>query len=197
MDPLKIVLVGSSIIQQWGQPKGLPSSIQVVNRGRGGTTAKEWIRWLGDLLEEEQPDALLLYFGSNDINQGHTVDEIKHHIAECIHLLHHHSHGCPLAWFDIIKAPQKADKFEMVDDINSEVSQYLYRGDLRILTNDVFLKGDDPIAFYFVEDQLHLTPGAYEALSLHAVPRLVTWLEGGNESPIQRLGSPDKGSEPL
>jgi|SaaInlStandDraft_1057018.scaffolds.fasta_scaffold12936_4 lysophospholipase L1-like esterase len=189
MDPLKIVLAGSSIIQHWGTPKGLPSSIQVVNRGRGGSLAKEWMDWIGDLLHEEKPDAVILYCGSNDLNEGYSADATKHHLAQCIHEVHHHPNSCPIAYFDIIKAPQKADKFEAIDDINGEISRHLFRGDLRVLTNDVFLKGDEPIAFYFVEDQLHLTPEAYEALSLHAVPRLTTWLEGDNGTILKKITS--------
>lgn len=176
-------------MSQWGTPKGFPPTVQVINRAKGGTLASDW---MDDLLDEEKPDAVLLYCGSNDLNHGHTADEVKHHLAQCLYSLHHHQHGCPVAYFDIIKAPEKSDKFDMIEDINSEVSRHLQRGDLRILTNDVFLEGDDPIAFYFIEDRLHLTPEAYEALSLHAIPRLITWLEGGNESPVQPLGQEGK-----
>ena len=65
-----ILLVGSSIFEQWSNMKNFAPGYTVKNRAIGGTITSYWTEHLADVLTAESPNAVLFYCGRNDINNG-------------------------------------------------------------------------------------------------------------------------------
>jgi|TARA_B110000495_G_C22937588_1_gene548423 lysophospholipase L1-like esterase len=108
---------------------------------------------LPTVLEEEKPDAVCMYCGSNDLNAAIGEEQIVGNVLRLRVLVRAYGECVPLAFFSIIKAPQKLSKWDLIERINSRVREEL-----------------------FVEDQLHLTDAAYALMVGTAEPVLADWL---------------------
>ena len=177
-----ILLVGSSIFEQWSNMKDFAPGYTVKNRAIGGTITSYWMEHLADVLTAESPDTVLLYCGSNDINNGILEEDIIANVSQCCKIVHGLSPATVFAYFSIIKAPQKSDKWELIDRLNSAIRIGLPVSDLYVETNDVFFSDRLPVDRFFVEDGLHLTSEAYDTLSTYARPLISNWMRAGNTS---------------
>jgi len=171
-----ILLVGSSIFQQWSNAEVIAPGWSVKNRAIGGTTTSYWTQHLDDVLAAESPDAVLFYCGSNDIANDVPEDDIAANVAQCCKIVHSQTKITTFAYFSIIKAPQKAGKLDIVDRLNKTIKTALPDGDLYIETNKVFFCNDHPVERFYIEDGLHLTLEAYEALSAYTQPFITGWM---------------------
>jgi len=62
----KVVLVGSSIFAHWDRASHAFVGHHVKNCAIGGTTSEHWLELLIGVLDNEAPDAMCFYCGSND-----------------------------------------------------------------------------------------------------------------------------------
>ena len=142
---MKFVLVGSSIFEQWHTASEAFPEHTVVNRAVSGTTTGYWLTHLPAVLNEEMPDAVCLYCGSNDLNQDVPRAEIVENITKCSAILQDHP-SCPqFAYFSIMKAPQKKGKWDLIDNINATVRSRLPAGDVFVDLNKIFFVDGRPV----------------------------------------------------
>ncbi len=71
----------------------------------------------------------------------------------------------PLAYWGIIKAPQKMNKWDRIDIVNSRIMKGLQDIDYYVDTNKIFFLKSRVRSHFFIEDQLHLTKEAYEHMN--------------------------------
>ncbi len=170
--PQTLLLIGSSIMEKWGQPDDLVPEMRVLNRGVGGSITTDWIDRIGPLLKETEPDFVLCYVGSNDIGHNRPHDEIVRDLMRVREQIH-----CSFGYLSIIKCPQREGRHVEIESVCSAIRAALPSADLWIDTDPVFLPGGHPVPEYYVEDQLHLTPAAYAALLAHARPQVRAWTQ--------------------
>ena len=173
-----VVLVGSSIFEAWTGAGGIAPGRRLVNRAVGGTITRYWVEHLPGLLAADCPDALGFYCGSNDVNQGVPEPEILDHIARCREM----AGAIPFAYFGIIKAPQKAGKFGLIDRLNARVRGRLCAADLYVELNDLLCPAGRPMREYYLSDGLHMTEDAYAAITRFVRPAFTDWLAGLSSS---------------
>jgi lysophospholipase L1-like esterase len=178
----RVLVIGSSIFEQWQHVSRVMPDCTVKNRALGGTITRYWTERLPKILPQElrdeaSPDVVLFYCGSNDLNQDVTEETIIANILVCRNILFNQVPKAAFVYFGIIKAPQKFGKWEMIDQINKGVANNLQAVDLYIESNVVFVREGQPVARYFVEDGLHLTEEAYDALCDYSMPILFHWLK--------------------
>ena len=172
-----ILLAGSSIFQQWGNAAGIAPDAVVRNRAIGGTVTSYWLEHLARMLMDESPDAVLFYCGSNDVSREIPEAEIVANVLGCRRILQDQSWTARMAYFSIIKAPQKKGNWDLIDRLNCAIREGLFDGDLYVETNAVFFRDECPVTRLFVEDGLHLTDRAYVELSEYARPHISAWLD--------------------
>ena len=63
--------------------KNFAPGYTVKNRAIGGTITSYWTEHLADVLTAESPDTVLLYCGSNDINNGILEEDIIANVSQC------------------------------------------------------------------------------------------------------------------
>ena len=171
-----VLVVGSSIFEQWSCVQAAVPSCHVVNRAIGGTITAFWAEHLAAVLIEESPDFVLYYCGSNDLNAEVSDEAIVANVLACRTTLQALAPAAKLAYFGIIKAPQKLGKWEQIDQINTQIAQGLLPCDLYVESNTVFFPSSAPAGHYFIDDGLHLTDDAYAALADYAQPLLAEWI---------------------
>jgi lysophospholipase L1-like esterase len=175
-----ILLVGSSIFALWETAPGLVPGHRVRNRAVGGTTTAYWREHIGEVLAQEAPGVVLFYCGSNDLNLCVPVTDIIDGLLWCRRKIGEVDPAIRTAYFGIIKAPQKAGRWDDIDRINGAIRAGWPVDDLYVETNQVFAPQGWAEPRWFVEDGLHLTGEAYEELSTFTRPLLTRWMEAGS-----------------
>lgn len=171
-----ILLVGSSIFEQWSNAQAAAPHDTVINKAVGGTVTTYWLEHLKEELELETPDVVWFYCGSNDFNQDIPIEAIVANTLACRELVHNVSGLTKFAYFSIMKAPQKLPKWQLIDKVNSAIREGLPAEDLYLECNNVMF-GDKPaIKEFYVEDGLHLTDNAYKDLSAYVEPIMAQWM---------------------
>ena len=172
-----ILLVGSSIFQQWREAKNVAPAAIVTNRAISGTVTAYWLEHLAEVLANETPDVVLFYCGSNDINSAISPEGILTNTLRCREIIQALAPSCQFAYFSIMKAPQKNDRWQLIDKLNANIKNNLPTKDLYIETNDICFINNQPIKDFYIEDGLHLTPEAYTTLVAHTRPLIASWLK--------------------
>lgn len=172
-----IILVGSSIFQGWKNAINLIPSCTISNRAISGTITSYWVEHLATVLNDESPDIVMYYAGSNDVSGDITPETILANILKCREIIYEHSPSIKLVYFGIIKAPQKIGKWDVIDSLNDNIASILQADDLFIDPNAVFFCDDTPVAKFYIEDGLHLTDEAYDQLSTYTAPIIEKWIK--------------------
>lgn len=165
-----LLLIGSSIMEQWGQPHKLAPELRVVNRAVGGTVTTDWINLIGPVLREVEPDFVLGYVGSNDVGRNRAQEDIVNDLLKVREQI-----GCPFGYISIIKCPQRDGRHHEIANLCTAIRHALPADDLWIDSDPVFLPQGRTMPNYYVEDHLHLTPAAYAALLAHIRPQVADW----------------------
>ena len=172
-----LLLVGSSIMEQWHKPESLAPSWRVVNRAVSGSTTADWIRLLPEVLDEVPAQAVFCYVGSNDIGDGIFPSVVAERLAVIRSTLASRLPEARFAWLTIIKSPHKLGRFRGIDEVNQSTRRMLPASDLVIDSDPYFLDAaGEPVGVHFQEDGLHLTPAAYDGLTQRIGPELRAWL---------------------
>lgn len=172
----KILLTGSSIFEQWFNAAEAAPDHTVINRSIGGTTTVYWKDSLATVLEAEQPDILWLYAGSNDLCAETVPPDIVDNLLACRTAAIRHNPALRFVYFSIIKAPQKRTRWAIIDALHTDLRTRLQPDDLFIDLNPLFLRDGDSVPHVFQEDDLHLTPAAYQAMVHLTRPIVERWV---------------------
>lgn len=164
-----LVMIGSSIFEFWGKPAW--TDLKISNQAVRSTTSQHWRE--ADLSQLPLARSYLIYCGSNDLIFG-DPDRIPTNLLRIIELLHQHFPKSKVGYFSIIKCPQKADKYKLIDQINASIKAIEFEYFQYFESNDYL--NDEPK--WYLEDGLHLTEKAYEKLNDKLELPLKQWLNG-------------------
>ena len=171
-----IVFTGSSIIALWEDLSSYFPGFFVLNTAIGGSQTHDILASLDKLVISNSPDIICYYCGSNDLNNGRTVKAIVENVKTTYDSLRKHLDNPIFIYLSIIKAPQKMDRWDMVDKINAEMSSFekdLVDFEFIDINPVFFFQDGKPRMDFYQEDQLHLMPAAYAAMGEFLVPRIM------------------------
>lgn len=176
-----IVFVGSSIIALWdGLAHNFPG-VRVLNTAVSGSQTRDILGRLDELVTAHEPRMVCYYCGSNDINDLVPVDTINGNTRETYVRLRRQLPTMKFVYLSIIRAPQKMNRWQLVDQVNAEMRrQSTIQQDFHFIDiNPVFFSADQTPRFdFYQEDQLHLTVPAYTALGEFLAPPVMKLLMG-------------------
>lgn len=166
--PGGILFVGSSIFRLW---KDLPTHmapLPVLNRAFGGSRTPEQLHYFERIVLPYRPRVIVYYCGSNDVNAGETAEAIAARYEQFSERVRTALPGTRVYFASIIKAPQKRDRWALVDRANALVRAYSQaapgRGYLELNPALQDERGEPRMDLYLA-DQLHYLPPAYERMT--------------------------------
>ncbi|BCS32154.1 hypothetical protein TBR22_A13640 [Luteitalea sp. TBR-22] len=168
-----ILFVGSSIFRLW---KDLPTQmapLPVINRAFGGSRTPEQLHYFERIVLPYRPRVIVYYCGSNDVNAGETAQAIAARVEQFSERVRTALPGTRVYFASIIKAPQKRDRWDVVDRANALVRAHADtapgRGyiDLNPALQD---ERGEPLMDLYLADRLHYLPPAYERISAVVKP---------------------------
>lgn len=163
-----IVFVGSSIFHRWTQLTSQMAPLPVTNIAFDGAVTEDWNRLIDVRVIPLKPRVVVYYCGSNDVDAGDSASRIVARIRIFIDRVTNPLPETRMVFVSVNRAPEKRDRWDVVDDINRQM-QALAQKNPRVRFVDVnpALANADgsPRMEFFMNDELHLRPPAYEAFT--------------------------------
>jgi hypothetical protein len=175
-----ILFIGSSIFRQWTHLKEQMAPLPVFNRAFGGSRTEEVLAQMDRLVLPYKPRIIVYYCGSNDVNAGASASEIFVHFKQFSERVAAELPNTEVFYVSINRAPQKMNKWEVVDSANAFARDYCASVKKRgfIDVNPVlFDEGGKPRLELYRDDKLHFKDPAYEEFTGIIKPVLVkAWM---------------------
>jgi lysophospholipase L1-like esterase len=179
-----IVFTGSSIFRFWTHLTDQMAPLPVLNRAIAGTVTYDMLSRIGQLVLPYQPRIVVYYCGSNDISAGEDAGPIVERTKRFIQMLHEKSPNTFFYYTSIQKAPEKRDRWDVVDAVNREMERYSHQT-INVgyidLNSVLFDKRNNVREDLFLPDGLHFRPDstAYAEFSQIVKPILTKAWESG------------------
>ena len=163
-----ILFVGSSIFHRWTQLTTQMAPLPVTNIAFDGAVTDDWNRLIDSRVIPIHPKVIAYYCGSNDVDAGDSAVRIVGRIRLFIDRVTKALPETRIVFVSVNRAPEKRDRWDVVDDINGQMRKYAERNPRVqfVDVNPALANADgSPRMELFMNDQLHLRPPAYEAFA--------------------------------
>lgn len=159
-----ILFIGSSIFREWTHLQEQMAPLPVFNRAFGGSRTADVLYYMDKIVLPYAPKIIVYYCGSNDINALERPVTIFQRIAQFSERVREALPGTLVYMVSINRAPQKKDRWDIVDSTNIMVGEYCRATRNRgyIDVNPVLFDSQGkPRLDLYRDDQLHFKDQAY------------------------------------
>ena len=162
----QILFVGSSSFTKWTDVQNYFPGYKIINRGFGGSSLPDVIRYAGDIIFPYHPKQIVIYCGENDLAASDTVtaQTVFNRFKQLFKLIRSKMPNVPVVFISIKPSPSRQRLMPKMEAINSMIKKYL-RENKRIAFVDVYHKMinayGNPIDDIFIEDKLHMNAKGY------------------------------------
>jgi lysophospholipase L1-like esterase len=153
--------------------------LAVVNRGFGGSTMADALKYAGRIVIPCRPRTVLVYEGDNDINRGASPEQVAAQAEELAALLLGALPGVKLFFTGIKPSPSRVPLWPKFVEASRLIAEFCRRaGHVYIDVAPAMLDASgSPRPELYVEDGLHMTPEGYRVWTGAVRPVLLEHLE--------------------
>ena len=173
-----ILFTGSSSFRLWDNiDKSFPSHT-IVNRGFGGSSLPDVIRYADNVIFPYNPKQVVIYCGENDIAAADSVTSkmVLQRFQHLFTLIRNRMPGVPILFVSIKPSPSRWQMKDRMIAANKSIKKFL-RKQKRTHFADVWtamLNGDGkPMENIFKEDRLHMNAQGYAIWQKIIEPHLI------------------------
>ena len=173
-----ILFVGSSSFTKWKDMNQYFPGYTVVNRGFGGSTLLDLIRYAYDIILPYHPKQVLIYCGENDLaySDSVTAADVVKRFKTLFGVIRLNLPETIINYVSIKPSPRRQNIRDKVIETNKEIKLFLKKqrnaGYIDVLSPMLDAAGN-PKEYYFLEDSLHMKPEGYALWGEIILPYLV------------------------
>lgn len=179
-----ILLIGSSSFTLWKDVQDYFPGFTIVNRGFGGSTLLDQIRYADDIIFPYQPKQIVIYCGENDLASSDTVTAtmVVDRFKQLYQIIRTKSKA-PILYISMKPSPSRRHLFKKMREANQSIALFLSQSDiLHSVTSknvciDVHQKmltpAGEPIPELFLADSLHMNAKGYAIWKKEIEPYLI------------------------
>jgi lysophospholipase L1-like esterase len=162
-----ILFYGSSSIRLWKTLKDDFSGLSVLNRGFGGSTAPDAVRYAERMVLPYKPATIIFYEGDNDLGKGRTPDQLLADYKAFAKLVHAKLPNTKIVYLSVKPSPKRIDLMTTQQKANAMLEGWITQSkDSRLSYVDIFkpmldAKGQVR-ADLFGPDHLHMNREGYK-----------------------------------
>lgn len=165
--PKGILLIGSSSFTKWTDVQEYFPKKRIINRGFGGSTLVDVIRYADDIIFPYQPKQVVIYCGENDLAASDTVTAaiVVDRFKQLFHMIRSKMPKVSVVFISLKPSPSRRKHFEKAIAANKSIKEFL---STRRATHfvDVFnpmlIDGKEPNGSLFLSDSLHMNAKGYQ-----------------------------------
>jgi lysophospholipase L1-like esterase len=161
-----ILLIGSSSFTIWKDVQDYFKGYTIINRGFGGSTLVDQLRYINDVVFPYQPKQILIYCGENDLASSDTVTAkmVFSRFQQLFNLIRNRLPRVHIAFVSMKPSPSRELLMSKMREGNEMIRKFL-RGKRRTAYIDVYKEMIDdegkPIPTLFLDDNLHMNKEGY------------------------------------
>jgi len=172
-----ILLIGSSSFTMWTDVQDYFPGYTIINRGFGGSTLLDEIRYINDIVFPYQPKQIIIYCGENDLASSDTVTAamVLGRFKQLFQMIRDKSEA-PIAYISMKPSPSRRHLFPKMREGNQLIKDFLATQKSTAFI-DVHQKMLDltgePIPEIFLDDSLHMNAKGYAIWQKEIEPYLL------------------------
>lgn len=161
-----ILFVGSSSFTKWKDVSNYFPGYTIINRGFGGSTLPDLIRYADDIIIPYHPKQVVIYCGDNDLasSDAITPDSVFERFRVLFELIRSRLPGENIVYISIKPSPSRIRLREKMDQANLLIKTFLSINQNTAFV-DVYHKMLKPdgsaMNNIFLEDSLHMNASGY------------------------------------
>lgn len=173
-----ILFVGSSSFRKWEDVQSYFPGYKIINRGFGGSSLPDMIRYTGDIIFPYHPKQVLIYCGDNDLAASDTVSAITvvSRFQQLFKKIRKKLPAASIVFVSIKPSPSRQKLMPKMEVANEMIKKFLSTKPKTGFV-DVYhkmLKPDGtPMDDIFLEDKLHMTEKGYAIWQKEIQPYLL------------------------
>lgn len=161
-----ILLIGSSSFTKWRDVSNYFPSYTIINRGFGGSTLVDVIRYAYDIVIPYQPKQVIIYCGENDLASSENISpaEVLVRVKTLFGIIRTNFPTATIDYVSIKPSPVRASIQPRVKEANKIIKAFLAKqnnaGFIDIYDAMLNAKGNMREELY-IGDRLHMKPEGY------------------------------------
>ncbi len=161
-----ILFIGSSSFKMWRDVQDYFPGHPIINRGFGGSSLPDAIRYVNDIVIPYHPRQVVIYVGENDFPApGVTADTVFNRFTTFFNLVRKGLPGTDILFVSFKPSPSRLKYLPEMKRANEMIENYLKKrprtGFVDVYSRMLDTKGD-PMPHLFLADRLHMTPDGYK-----------------------------------
>lgn len=160
----KILFVGSSSFRLWKDMDTYFPEHTLINRGFGGATFPDIIRYADKVIYPYKPKQVVIYCGDNDLASKASAEQVAAHLQQLVELIRDHLPKAHIAYVSIKPSPSRKHLMPEMAKANQFIKNYL-SGKKNTAYIDVYspmlTSSGAPREELFTQDMLHMNAEGY------------------------------------
>ena len=173
-----ILFVGSSSFTKWTDVQSYFPTYTIINRGFGGSSIPDLIRYENDVVFKYEPRQIVIYCGENDLAFSNTVTAqmVFERFKQLFTDIRTKYSKVPLIYISMKPSPSRWNMKEKMIEGNELIRKYLKKKKKTVFIsvwNDMLGSNGKPMEDIFVEDKLHMNAKGYAIWKKDIEPYLI------------------------
>jgi lysophospholipase L1-like esterase len=161
-----ILFLGSSSFRKWEDVQKYFPGYTIINRGFGGSTIPDAMRYLNEIVFPYEPKQVVIYEGDNDLASSDkiTADSVLNRFEKLFSLIRKHLPNTAIAFVSIKPSPSREKLMPEMQEANSMIKSFLsHQKNAAFIDvyHTMLNKDGTPDKSLFVEDELHMNAKGY------------------------------------
>ena len=161
----QILFVGSSSFTRWTDVQEYFPGYAIINRGFGGSSLPDVIRFADDVIFKYDPSQIVMYCGENDfLGKDVTADTVVKRFRTLFGMIREKYPTVPLVYVSIKPSPSRAHLMPEMEKANAAIARFLENKKRTVFVDVYHLMLNEqgkPMPDIFVSDDLHMNAKGY------------------------------------
>lgn len=162
----QVLFVGSSSFTKWTDVQQYFPAYPIINRGFGGSSLTDLIRYANDIILPYQPRQVVIYCGENDFAADEKLfpAQVAERFYELFNIIRTKYKKVPIAFVSMKPSPSRMHLMAKFDVANTMIRNFLNnkkRTDYIDVYHAMLNSDGTPVKEIFIEDNLHMNEKGY------------------------------------
>lgn len=173
-----ILFIGSSSFTLWKDVADYFPGHTIINRGFGGSTLTDVIRYSNDIIVPYRPAQVVIYCGENDIasSDAITANTVVKRFEQLYSIIRNRFPGAGIVYISMKPSPSRKKFMPKMAEANARIRHFL-QGKRNAAFIDVYSKmldkNGEPLKNIFLDDSLHMNAKGYAIWQKEIKPYLL------------------------
>jgi lysophospholipase L1-like esterase len=173
-----ILFVGSSSFRKWTDMQDYFPSYPIINRGFGGSSIADVIRYADDIIFPYQPKQIVIYCGENDLADADSVTAtmVLDRFKKLFVLIRQQLPTATITFVSLKPSPSRRQLWPKMVEVNALIKKYLTnkkKASFIDVYHKMFNKDGTVMQDIFIEDNLHMNAKGYAIWEKNITPYLL------------------------